>query len=284
MLHARSGRPAPTAWSPSLGEYIALYRRLIGARARSQMQYRVSFWLAAVGNIAVTLGDFLAIAVFFSRVPQLAGWSLGEVAMIYGLAFTAFGLAETFARGFDLFYRQILQGSFDRVLTRPLSAFFQVLATDLPLQKVGRVIQGVVVFALAAHSVGVQWSLSKIIVLALTVPSGTAIFFSIFVIGAAASFWTVQANEAVNIFTNGGVTMLSYPLDIYHLPLRHFVTFIIPLAFVSYYPCLYLLDRPDPLGLPFWIAFCAPLAAIAFAALASLIWSFGVRHYTSVGN
>lgn len=284
MHQARSHHPARDADPPSLGEYLALYRRLIGARARSQMQYRASFWLAAVGNVAVTLGDFVAIAVFFNRVPQLAGWSLGEVAMIYGLAFAAFGLAETFARGFDLFYRQILQGSFDRILTRPLSAFFQVLSTDLPLQKVGRFIQGAAVFGIAAHSVGVHWTLSKALVLLVTVPSGTVIFFSIFIIGGAASFWTVQANEAVNIFTNGGVTMLSYPMDIYHVPLRHFVTFVIPLAFVSYYPCLYLLDRPDPLGFPPWIAFLAPLAALLFASLASLIWSIGVRRYTSVGN
>jgi ABC-2 type transport system ATP-binding protein len=83
----------------------------------------------------------------------------------------------------------------------------------------------------------------------LALPSGGIIFSSIFVIGAASTFWTIQANEAINIFTNGGVTMLSYPLEVYHIWLRRFATFVVPLAFVSYYPALFILDRPDPFNL-----------------------------------
>lgn len=269
---------------PRLTDFLTLYWRLVAARARGQMQYKTSFYLATLATISASLTDFAGIAVIFSQVPQLAGWSLGEVALLYGLALTAFGIAETFSRGFDLFNRQILTGSFDRVLTRPLGAFFQILATDLPLQKLGRAAQGLVVFLIAARSLGIHWTLGKVLVLVVTVPSGAGIFASIFVIGAASSFWTVQANEAVAIFTNGGTQLLSYPLDIYHVSLRRFVTFVVPLAFVSYYPGLYLLDRPDPLGLPAWVGFLSPLAAVVCAALAWAIWSLGVRHYQSTGS
>jgi ABC-2 type transport system permease protein len=268
----------------ALREHAALYRRLVGARARGQLQYRFSFAVSLLGNVLATLTDFIAVVVLFGRVQTLAGWSLGEVALMYGLALTCFGVAEIFAPGFDTFSRLIVQGTFDRVLTRPLGAFFQTLASDVSLRKIGRAVQGLVILLVAQQLTPVQWSPEKLAVLALAIPSGAAMFFCVFVMGAASSFWTIQANEAINIFTNGGLTMLSYPLEVYHVWLRRFVTFVVPLAFVSYYPSLYLLGRADPLGLPSWIGLLSPVAAVAFAAIAGLAWSLGVRHYTSTGN
>jgi ABC-2 type transport system permease protein len=110
------------------------------------------------------------------------------------------------------------------------------------------------------------------------------IFFSIFVLAAAFCFWTVEGKEATHVFSYGGVTLVDYPLDIYADWLRRFATFILPLAFVSYYPALYLLDRPDPLGLPGWMRLLSPFAALALALLARLGWSVGVRHYQSTGS
>jgi ABC-2 type transport system permease protein len=284
---------SPAAWPPALdaaddrlglADHLSLYRRLIGARARAQWQYKTSLLLLALGNLTATATDFLAVVVLFGRIPSLAGWTLGEVALIYGLALAAFGLAEVFSRGFDMFHVQVLQGSFDRVLTRPLGAFFQVLASDVSLRKLSRVAQGLVIVALAQRAIPIHWTAAKVAVVGLALLGGSGIFFAIFVLGAASAFWTVQANEAVNVFTNGGVTMLSYPLDIYQDWLRRFATFVVPLAFVSYYPALYLLDRPDPLGLPRWAGALSPLAALLFGLVAAAAWSAGVRHYQSTGS
>ena len=57
-----------------------------------------------------------------------------------------------------------------------------------------------------------------------------------------------------------------------------------PLAFVNWYPCLYLLGRPDPFGLPAWLQFCSPVAAAVVLGGALLAWRNGVRHYTSTGS
>ncbi|HLZ07757.1 MAG TPA: ABC-2 family transporter protein, partial [Chloroflexota bacterium] len=144
--------------------------------------------------------------------------------------------------------------------------------------------QGLAVVAIAQNVLEVHWTLGKAAVVILAIPSGAGLFFSVFVMGAASSFWTVQSNEAVNIFTNGGVALLEFPLDIYSVWLRRFVTFVVPLGFVSYYPALYLLDRLDPFGLPSWIGLLSPVAAAAFGLVARWFWSLGVRHYQSTGT
>ena len=265
-------------------ELLALYFKLIGARMRGQMQYRVSFLLATLSSMVATVVEFGAVLVLFSRVPSVAGWSLWEVGLLYGLAETSFATAELIGSALDDFQRRISEGTFDRVLTRPLGAFFQVIAEDVPLRRIGRVGQGVVVLALAIGHLDVAWSTPKILVFAVGLASGVAIFFSIFVLAAAFCFWTIEGKEATHVFSYGGVTLVDYPLDIYSDWLRRFATFVLPLGFVSYYPALFLLDKPDPLGLPDWTRLLSPLAALALGAFAYLGWSMGVRHYQSTGS
>jgi ABC-2 type transport system permease protein len=226
----------------------------------------------------------VGVRVLFSRIPSLVGWTFVEVAFLFGLTLICFSLAEVVTPGLETLPRQITQGTFDRVLTRPLGACFQVVASDVSPRKLSRAVLGIVIVLGVQGAIPIQWTIDRALVVALAIPSGVALFTCIFVCGAASTFWTIQANEAANIFTNGGVTMLTYPLDVYHDWLKRFVTFAVPLGFVSYYPSLYVLGRHDPLGLPVWIGFLSPLAAAAFATLAWCAWSSGVRHYTSVGN
>jgi ABC-2 type transport system permease protein len=123
-------------------ELFRLYWRLIGARVRAQMQYRVSFVLTCLGSVSINVIEFAALALLFARVPRIAGWSLWEVALLYALAETSFSTAEFIASALDDFQVRIGEGTFDRVLTRPRGAFFQVLAEDLALRRLGRVAQG----------------------------------------------------------------------------------------------------------------------------------------------
>lgn len=263
---------------------LALYLRLVGARVRSQMQYKFSFAVLTLMGVVNMAVDFIMVLVIFGRIPSLGGWALSDVALLYGMAYTSFSLAEGFARGFDSFSRQVREGTFDRVLTRPLGAFFQVLASEFPLWKFGKVFSGLAFVYVAQRSLGLSWTPERLGVLGVAILCGAAIFFCIFVIGAAACFWTVQTNEIVNIFTNGGVTLTMYPLDIFDAGIRRAVTFVIPLAFIDYYPALFLLGRPDSLRLPPWIGLLSPLASAALGVVAWAAWSLGVRHYSSVGH
>jgi ABC-2 type transport system permease protein len=265
-------------------DLFRLYWKLVGARVRGQIQYRVSFVLTCLGSASITFIEFGALALLFARVPRIAGWSLWEVALLYALAETCFATAELIGSALDDFQVRIGEGTFDRVLTRPLGAFFQVLAEDLALRRLGRVAQGVFVLVLALINLSLAWTPEKLVVLVIALISGVAIFFSIFVLAAVFCFWTVEGKEATHVFSYGGVTLVEYPLDIYADWLRRFATFVLPLAFVSYYPTLFLLDRPDPLGLPDWMRVLSPLAALALAGVASYGWRVGVRHYQSTGS
>ncbi|MBV9168592.1 MAG: ABC-2 family transporter protein [Chloroflexi bacterium] len=265
-------------------EPLNVYLRLVGAQLRAQMQYKVSFSLSLLGSFLVNIVEFGAILVLFTRIPALAGWSLPEIALLYGMSGTAFATAELFASALDDFQLHIVRGTFDRVLVRPRGALMQVITEDVALRRIGRVAQGLVVLWLAIELLDVQWTLDRVALLVMGIASGTIIYFTIFVLGAVFCFFSVQAKEATHVFTYGGDALASYPLDIYTNAVRRFFTFIVPLAFVSYEPALYVLGRPDPLGLPDLVRMLSPLAALAMVALARLGWHYGVRHYQSTGS
>lgn len=273
----------PSGIEATRGE-LALYLWLLGAQVRSQLQYRASFALQAAGQAMATFVDFVALLLLFHRFPSLAGWSLGEVAFLYGLGGIAFALADMACGGFDNLGPTIQTGAFDRVLTRPVGVFLQTLAGDFQIRRLGRVAQALVALIISLTLVEIEWSALKLLVALSSLLSGVVIFSAIWVIGAAVTFWTVQTSEVTNVFTYGGSELVGHPMSIYSDWLRRFFTFVVPLAFVTYLPALYILDRPDPDGLPRALQFCSPLVAAAFFLLARGAWSLGVRHYQSTGS
>lgn len=272
--------PAPRGF----GAALSLYGRLVAAQVRSQLQYRASFALQVLGQFLSNFVGFVAVLLLFHRFDSLAGWSRAEVAFLYGLGGLAFGLSDLLAGGFDRLSIAIQTGTFDRVLTRPVGVFAQVLASDFQLRRLGRMAQGALVLVLSIAWLEVDWTPLKALVLLSAIGSGVAIFGAIWVIGAAITFWTVQTSEVTNVFTYGGEELVSYPLSVYGEGTRRFFTFVVPLAFVTYLPALYILDRPDPLELPPALQFCSPLVAAIFFLVARGAWSLGVRHYQSTGS
>ncbi len=109
-------------------------------------------------------------------------------------------------------------------------------------------------------------------------------FGALFIIGSTITFWTVQSIEVINIFTYGGVEMMSYPMSIYDKWVRRIFTFIIPGIFMNYYPALYILDKPDPLGMPSFAPLLSPVMGICMMVFALTFWRYGINHYQSTGT
>jgi ABC-2 type transport system permease protein len=263
---------------------LGLYTKLISISFKSQLQYRASFIMFVMGNFLVTLVEFLAIAALFSRFGSLQGWRLPEVAMFYGLISVSYALSEAFGRGFDMFALQVINGEFDRVLLRPRSTGFQVLAHDFLLHRSGRMFQGLAVLIWASINIGVAWNVAKIALLIFAVGGGVAVFTGLFIMQATMCFWSTQSLEVMNSFTYGGVEATQWPLPIFKRWFASLFIFVIPLACVNYFPVLAILGRQDALKFPLWFHWASPAAGFLFLRLALLVWEFGVRHYRSTGS
>jgi len=284
----------PTARSSSslrppladLRHHLGLLVRLVGAQVRSQLQYRVSFTMDVVSSFLMFGFEFGALAALFVRFETLGGWTLGEVAFMGGLTAVSFKTMDMLFSGFDppAFGEHVRKGTFDAILLRPAPLTLQVLGSRFVLMRVGAIAEGVAVFALALWLVDVHWTAAKLTFLPLVVIGQLAFFAALFVIGSTVTFWTVDSIEAMNILTYGGHELNQYPAHIYPLGLRRFFTYVVPTLFLAYYPTLYLLDKPDPTGMPSWVRFIGPVIGLGAFAGATAIWHIGIRHYRSTGT
>ncbi|MEV4995344.1 ABC transporter permease [Streptomyces niveus] len=271
-------------WRSPLWEGLRAYGLIVAMWMRSTMTYRASFAMTAFGNFAVTAFDFIAILMMFSHVDRLGGYSLPEVAFLYGAAGASFGLADLAMGSTDRLGRRIRDGTLDTLLVRPAPVLAQVAADRFALRRLGRITQGLLVLGYALATVDIAWTPVKVAMIPMMILSGAVIFSAVFVAGAAFQFWAQDAAEVQNSFTYGGTTLLQYPPTVFAKDLVRGVTFVVPLAFVNWLPALYVMDRDDPLGLPDWVAFLPPLVAVGFCAVAGLAWRAGLRGYRSTGS
>jgi ABC-2 type transport system permease protein len=245
------------------------------------MEYRTSFILLSIGQFFVPFLIFVSIFMFFQRFPNLAGWSLYEVALCYSVIHIGFSLSECFARGFDSFSSLIVNGDFDRILVRPRTTVLQVLGSKFEFTRAGRLTQSLIVLVFSLTNLQVDWNIYKIITLILMIISAVFIFACIYMLGATMCFWTIEGLEVINIFTDGGREMAQYPLSIYKEWIRKFFTFVIPFGTVNYLPLMFILDKTE--GNSF-IYMLTPLYGLIFMIPCILVWNFGVRHYKSTGS
>lgn len=265
---------------------LGIYVRLINIQIRSQMQYRVAFLLDLLSTFIMLGMYFVALSMIFERFSNLGGWSLGEVAFLWGLVEFAFGLMDMIFSGFDpaSFGQNIRIGVFDQILLRPLNVTMQVLGREFVLRRLGRIINGVAIFMVALNLAQIDWTVGKLLYLPWVIVGLVCFFGGLFIIGSTFTFWTVDSVEAMNILTYGGSEMMSYPMHIYPDWLRRIFTFGVPAIFLNYYPALYFLDKPDPFGLPAVMPFFSPLVGIGILAGALAFWRFGIQHYQSTGT
>ncbi|HYD09788.1 MAG TPA: ABC-2 family transporter protein [Acidimicrobiales bacterium] len=275
---------AVAAGSPrSPSSHAATYRRLVGARVRSQWQYRTSFVLHVAGQFVAGFFDFVAIAVIFDRVHALDGWQVEEVLFLYGTSQLAFGIGDVFVSPVERAADHVRLGTFDQLLVRPLGPLFQLVTGEFELRRVGRLVQGLVVFVAAVVALPVEWTAGRVVMTAATVAGGVVIFSSAWVLTSSIAFWAVATQELANSVTYGGGFLTQYPVDIFGAAIRRLLL-VVPMAFVSYVPATWVLGRDDVYGLPSWCAFASPAVALAFALVARFVWRSGIRHYRSTGS
>ena len=266
------------------GDDLRAFTILAAMWIRVSWTYRTSFLVMTAASLVITGIDFVVILVMFSNVDQLGGFGLGQIAFLYGATALCLGIGDLVVGNVERLGRHVRLGTFDAMMVRPVGVFAQVCANEFALRRLGRIAQGTAVLLWSLTVADIAWDPARVAMLGSMVACGTAIFVGLFVLGAAFQFVSSDASEVANAFTYGGNTMTQYPLTIYPTEVVKALTFLVPVAFVNWYPALFILDVPDPFGLPGWLRFAAPVAAVVVCSLAALAWRAGVRRYRSTGS
>jgi ABC-2 type transport system permease protein len=265
-------------------EPVRIYLLLAGAWLRSAAQYPASM-VMLIGTQALTTSlDLAAILVMFAHTSRLGGFALPEVMFLYGTSGLAVSVADILLGTAERLGEHIRKGTLDTLLVRPVSPLIQIATEDFSPRRMGKLVPTGIVLALALPRLGVHWTPGRVATIPLMLAGGIWIYGTLWVLSAAWQFAVVDGQQATNAVIYGGAYLTQYPLSIFGRTALRGLTWVVPLAFVNWEPALYVLGRPDPLGLPVFFRFASPLVAIVLTALAALAWRTGLRHYRSTGS
>ena len=269
-----------------MADSLAVYLRLAAAsvRANTRRPAYLAVRTASAGLIVAI--EVAGVVLLLDRFGTIGGWRPAEVVLLFGLAFASQGLALTFGNSLeaDRLSELVRKGTFDQILTRPVSPLGWVVASYVDSRFLGRLLAGVGTVAWAARGAGVDWTPGRVGLATLAVVCAGAIVFGVLLLAAGVTFVTVQGSEAVNVLVYGGTYLASYPMQIYGSALRLLFVWVVPLGLAIYVPALGVLGRQGPPGLPATLAWLAVPVSGAFLVLGGLAWRGGIRHYVGTGS
>jgi len=257
---------------------------LVTASIRGQMQYRLNFLIDVAFGLVFSSIGFVFIWVVLGRFDQIGGWTLSEVALLYGMRLTSHGIwTVNFSRLFAI-DRIVRDGEFDRMLIRPMPMMLQLMYGSFRMATLGDLLGGIILLGVALTQVSIDWSVGKLILLACALVGG-AMLDGAFQLGPAAmTFRTLQSMPVRGLFDDIFGRFSGYPTSIFDRSARFLLMWIVPVAFVAWVPATVLLDRPAELPFPSWLGWFSPLAGVTCIAIAGWLFVHESRYYQSSGS
>jgi ABC-2 type transport system permease protein len=264
----------------TMRRYLGLYWLFLKQRFKILMEYRVNFLIGASSTVFVQASSILAIWVVMRQIPNLNGWTLAEIWLVYGLITLSKSLNHMFADNlWTLGQSYVRTGAFDHFLVRPIDPLFHLLADRFCHDGIGDFLVGLVLVASALSQLNIVLTPFKLFYLAIAVISGGIIFIALNLIAGVSAFWVMDSVPVIRvIFETHEFT--KYPLTIYPRVISLLLTILIPYGFASFYPASYVLGR----GIPMPLVWGGPLVAVVLLLVGYRVWLFGLRHYNSTGS
>ncbi len=195
--------------------WLGIAATLWMAGLRGGMQYRADFVLTTLFGLIREATGFALIWVILARFEALAGWTLGEVAFLYGLRVTMHGLVGLGTGNIWSLEYRVREGEFDRYLVRPAPPLLQLLTERVPLSAFGELLGGPALFLAANSLVEVAWTPQAVLYLLLALVGGALLELAIRVLIVSFSFRALRVNGLMAILDDIFSDFGTYPLGIF---------------------------------------------------------------------
>ena len=256
---------------------IGVYTKTI---MKAWFQYRVD---AVLKSLAVFLREATGIIVIYFtllKFDSLNGWNMYEMFFLFSLLFLTYGIMILFFTGLRDFGRTVRDGSFDRYILRPRGLLFQIIFVNADwFAALGHGGLGVTLFLLSAWKVGIQWNVWLAVYYIVTIAGGVLIQGAIFLFLATLNIYLLETNSLKDLFYWNMRKFAGYPISIFHKAVQVIMIYVVPFAFVNYFPCQYLLRKGDMQQYPEIFMYLAPVIGVGMFAVTYLFWKYSLRYY-----
>jgi ABC-2 type transport system permease protein len=249
-------------------------------RVAAQISYnRWSYISMFFAQMFSYFGMFVVIWVTMRAFQAVQGWSIYEVMILYALDLMAYACSQAFVIPLWRMDELVLRGGLDDYLIRPLPPLVHLIARNFNVGYLSHLTISLAALLFSYAQLSLSWGIAHWLLVFVTVVGGSMILAALTIIPASFAFW--WGKESVSDLIRYGARQFTrYPITIYPAAIRAALTFIIPVAFVNYYPALSLLGKA-PLYL--W-PLVTLVVGLALIMLSLVVWRAGLRRYSSSGT
>lgn len=263
---------------------IKIYCKYFINSAKIHFYYNDTFF-TLLGTL--TRDSVAVVGIYFitQRFANIGGWEMEELLFLYSLLYLSYGFSMLFFAGVRSVEGDISKGNFDRYLVTPINVFFQAVVSKVDLLTTASYcIIGGILFSYSSNAAGIFWSKQKLIVLILSLVGGMLIQSSLLLLGSILSFWTVKSGNVKFILFFNARAFSIYPITIYPKAIMYFLTFILPFAFVNYFPAKFILEMDSVASFDGLYAYGSLIVGIIVFLIILTVWNIGIKNYKSSGN
>lgn len=263
---------------------IRLYKKLVKNHIKSAMQYKLSFLTELLGVVLGYVGNIIIYSIMFKNFTDLNGWSFWQIMFVYTYAMVAVNISNVFFSHFIQVDNEVISGEFDKYLIRPIGDFKYYLMSKFNVSQFVSVFLAIAMFIKSSFAVGFNydaWSLVKLIICMI---GSILINSACMVIVGAIAFWTKKSQEVYDSILWPAQYLTFLPLSIFPKVISWSFTYIIPLAFLSFYPAAMFMDMKSE-GVSIKVYGLATFfVGLLFFFVSYCIWKIGIKKYEGSGN
>ncbi|HEY8296685.1 MAG TPA: ABC-2 family transporter protein [Candidatus Baltobacteraceae bacterium] len=263
---------------------LATYKQYWRINFLTILEYRANFFMWFGFTIVYHGTAITALWITLHQFPSMNGWDFKQMAFLYALWMMGHEFHNAFFFTIVSVPEYVREGRFDRFLVRPQDALFQALTVPSQIWPDGLVLS-IAYFVLATRYSGVHVDLGFVAFVPLVVIGGALIDLGISLTVATISFWFVRVDTLRWVVMSLEQDFTRYPISIYTRGVRLMLTFVLPFAFMNYFPATYLLHKTTTgLALAPQVGLLTPLVGLAWLAASYAFWRVGLQHYQGTGS
>ena len=113
---------------------------------------------------------------------------------------------------------------------------------------------------------------------------GALIQAAVLLLSSTASFFMINDNPILGFLLFDMKSFIDYPIVIFPKTLQLILTFVLPYAFINFYPAAFLFGKELPAGFPEILKYMTPVVGLILFGIALRVWNWGLSKYKSTGS
>lgn len=264
----------------ALARYGTIYAALWKYSVVREMQFKVNFILWIIVELLWFALQLTFIAVIYSHTDRIGDWTKWQVVFLMGTStFIQQLFSALLLTNLVQLSELIRKGTLDFMLLLPVNTRFLISLRQVDLGGFVNAAVACAVMVYAAMQLNLSPTFGQIVGFLLLVVGGLIIHYSLLLMLASSSFWTVRAQGIVwgyyNLFN-----IARLPDAAFRGTFKAFFTFVLPMLLVANVPAKLVTEK---LETPLEVLLLVGLS-VALFAISEAVWRWSVRHYTSASS